>query len=195
MSRRTYSDAEIRVKAIEKILTEKGLIYPATIEAIIQTYETRIGPHIGAGIVARAWTDPSFKARLLDDASAVVAELGLAGLEGTHVEVKENTETVHNLVVCTLCSCYPWALLGLPPAWYKSSAYRSRAVIEPRAILNEFGVAIEPEVEIRVWDSNADIRYLVLPMRPPGTETLDVEALAALISRDAMVGTARVAAP
>jgi len=186
------SDTQLRVKALESIMLEKGIVKQETLDAIIDNYENKVGPHVGAAVVAKAWTDPDFKARLLKDASATLAEMGLAGIEGTHVEVKENTPETHNMVVCTLCSCYPWTLLGLPPNWYKSTPYRARAVRDPRGILAEFGVDMSEEVEVRVWDSNAEIRYLVLPMQPEGSEGLNEEELAALVSRDAMIGTAVV---
>ena len=179
----------LRVKALESILVEKGLVDPAALDAIIDFYERDIGPHIGAGLVARAWADDTFRAKLLADADAVIDGLGHGGRQGEHVVVVENTPSVHNLVVCTLCSCYPWPLLGIPPAWYKSDAYRSRAVREPRAVLAEFGVTLPADTSIRVWDSTAEIRYLVLPMRPEGTAGMDAAELAALVNRDAMIGT------
>ena len=169
-----------------------GLDDPAALDAIVETYETKIGPRNGARVIAKAWTDPAYKVRLLKDATAAIAELGYSGSQGEHMVVVENTPQVHNLVVCTLCSCYPWPVLGLPPVWYKSSAYRSRAVIDPRGVLKEFGVALDDGAAVRVWDSTAEIRYLVLPERPPGTEGLTEEQLADLITRDAMVGTAKV---
>ncbi|MEO1386416.1 MAG: nitrile hydratase subunit alpha [Cyanobacteria bacterium J06634_6] len=189
-----HPEAEIalRVKAIEALLIEKGIVDSATLDTIIDTYETKVGPHIGARIVAKAWADADFKQRLLEDSSSAIAELDLAGFSSEHMVVVENTPQVHNLVVCTLCSCYPWAILGLPPTWYKSFAYRSRAVIEPRSVLKEFGLEISEQVEVRVWDSNADIRYLVLPEQPEGTENLSEEALAVLVTRNAMIGTAKV---
>ena len=179
----------LRVKALESILVEKGLVDPAALDAIIDFYESDIGPHIGAGLVARAWADDTFRAALLADADAVIDSLGHGGRQGEHVVVVENTPSVHNMVVCTLCSCYPWPLLGIPPAWYKSDAYRSRAVREPRAVLAEFGVTLPADTSIRVWDSTAEIRYLVLPMRPEGTAGMDAAELAALVNRDAMIGT------
>jgi len=182
-------DIALRVRAIESLLVEKGLVQPAALAAIVETYETKIGPHNGAQVVARAWTDTAFKARLLADATAAIAELGFSGVQGEDMVVVENTPTVHNMVVCTLCSCYPWPTLGLPPNWYKSAPYRARAVIDPRGVLTEFGVELPPEKEVRVWDSNAELRYLVLPERPAGTEGMDAAALAALVSRDAMIGT------
>lgn len=189
------SDTVLRVKAIEALLTEKGLVEPETLDAIVDYYETKVGPQNGARVVARAWTDPQFKRRLLDDASVTLADMGYSGLEGSHMLVKENTASVHNLVVCTLCSCYPWPTLGLPPTWYKSAPYRARAVREPRLLLREFGLDLPEEVEIRVWDSNAELRYMVLPMRPEGTADMTEAQLAALVTRDAMIGTAVVAAP
>lgn len=184
----------LRVRAIESFLFEKGLVQPAALAAIVEAYETKIGPHNGAQVVARAWTDPAFKARLLADATAAIADLGFSGVQGEDMVVVENTPTVHNMVVCTLCSCYPWPTLGLPPNWYKSAPYGARAVIDPRGVLTEFGVDLGPEKEVRVWDSNAELRYLVLPERPAGTEGLDAAALAALVTRDAMIGTGVVAA-
>lgn len=178
----------MRVKALETILTEKGLIDPAALDEIIDTYENRIGPRNGAQVVARAWCDPEFKAALLDNADPVLADMGFYGRQGEHMVVVENTDTVHNMVVCTLCSCYPWPLLGIPPGWYKSDAYRARAVREPRRVLAEFGVTLPQECAVRVWDSTAEVRYLVLPQRPAGTDALDETALADLVSRDSMVG-------
>src|SRR5476651_205825 len=175
----------LRVKALESLLVEKGLVDPAALDAIIETYEHKVGPHNGARVVARAWIDPTYKEWLLQDATAAIAEMGYGGRQGEHMIVVENTPTVHNMVVCTLCSCYPWAVLGLPPVWYKSSPYRSRAVIDPRGVLAEFGLAVSDDVEVRVWDSTAEVRYLVLPRRPAGTEGLDEQALADLVSRDA----------
>jgi nitrile hydratase len=189
------SDIQLRVKALEAVLTEKGLVDQVTLDTIIDNYENKVGPHLGAQVVARAWTDPDFKARLLADGSATIAEVGMAGIEGTHVVVKENTPEKHNLVVCTLCSCYPWSILGLPPMWYKSTPYRARAVRDPRGLLKEFDLELDDDIEVHVWDSNAEIRYLVLPMRPEGTEGLSVEELAGLVNRDAMIGTAIVSAP
>ena len=188
-------DPALRVKALETLLTRKGLIDPAALDEIIDTYQNRIGPQNGARVVARAWRDPAFRAVLLEDATAVVADLGFFGRQGEHVVVVENTPEVHNMVVCTLCSCYPWPLLGIPPAWYKSDAYRARAVREPRRVLAEFGVALPARTAVRVWDSTAEIRYLVLPMRPPGSDGLDEDALAALVTRDSMIGTGLPAVP
>jgi nitrile hydratase len=184
----------LRVKALESLLVEKGLVDPASLDQLIDRYETKVGPRNGARVVARAWTDPAFKRRLLDDTSNAMADLGYTGRQGENMVVVENTPKVHNMVVCTLCSCYPWPVLGLPPVWYKSAPYRARAVIDPRGVLREFGVELPDNVEIRVWDSTAELRYLVLPMRPAGTEGLDAEQLADLVSRDAMIGTAVVQA-
>jgi nitrile hydratase len=186
------SDMTLRVKALESLLVEKGIVDPAALDAIIDTYEYKIGPRNGARVVARAWRDPAYKARLLEDATAAIAELGYGGRQGEHMIAVENTPKVHNLVVCTLCSCYPWPVLGLPPVWYKSAPYRSRAVVDPKGVLAEFGLALPDDVEIRVWDSTAEIRYLVLPERPPGTEALNEDALAELVTRDSMIGVARV---
>jgi nitrile hydratase len=187
------SGPALRVKAIETLLVEKGLVDPNALDALIDTYEHKVGPRNGARAVARAWTDPGFKARLLDDAAAAIEEIGLAaGPQGEHLTALENTSTVHNMVVCTLCSCYPWPVLGLPPVWYKSAAYRSRAVIDPRGVLHEFGLDLQAGVELRVWDSSAELRYMVLPMRPAGTERLSEEELAPLVTRDSMIGTAVV---
>jgi nitrile hydratase subunit alpha len=184
-----------RVKALEELLTEKGLINPQVIDRIVDTYENRVGPRNGARVVAKAWTDPAFRKRLLANATAAVAELGFSGPEGGHLVAVENTPRVHNLVVCTLCSCYPWPVLGLPPVWYKSFAYRSRAVRDPRGVLRDFGLELPDHVEIRVWDSSAETRYLVIPERPPGTERMSEDELAGLVTRDSMVGVAKVAAP
>ncbi|MEO9213068.1 MAG: nitrile hydratase subunit alpha [Caulobacteraceae bacterium] len=186
------SDIALRVKALESLLVDKGLVDPAALDEIVETYENRIGPRNGARVIARAWSDPAYKARLMDNATAAIAELGYGGRQGEHMIAVENTPAVHNLVVCTLCSCYPWPVLGLPPVWYKSNAYRSRAVIDPRGVLAEFGVVLGEEVEVRVWDSTAEIRYLVVPGRPAGTGGLNEEALAALVTRDAMIGAGRL---
>ena len=188
-------DPALRVKALETILTQKGLIDPAALDEIIETYETKIGPRNGAHVVAKAWTDPTFKAALLKDATAVVSEMGYYGRQGEHMIVVENTDEVHNIVVCTLCSCYPWPLLGIPPTWYKSDAYRARAVREPRKVLAEFGVTLPSDMAVRVWDSTAETRYLVLPQRPKGTDGMAEAALMDLISRDSMIGTGLVSAP
>lgn len=186
------SDLNLRVKALESLLVEKGVVDRAALDAIVDTYETKIGPRNGARVVARAWVDPAYKQRLLTDASAAIAELGYEGGQGEDIVVLENTPKIHNLVVCTLCSCYPWPVLGLPPVWYKSAPYRSRAVIDPRGVLREFGLALADDVEVRVWDSTAELRYLVLPERPAGTESMSEDALAALVTRDSMVGVAKV---
>jgi nitrile hydratase len=189
------SDPVLRVKALESLLVEKGLVDRAALDAIVDAYEHKIGPRNGARVVARAWVDPAYKQRLLTDGTAAIAELGYGGQEGEQMTVVENTPKVHNMVVCTLCSCYPWPVLGLPPVWYKSAPYRSRAVIDPRGLLREFGLQLPDDVELRVWDSTAEMRYLVLPDRPAGSEGLSQEALAAWVSRDSMVGTARAAKP
>jgi len=189
------SDMALRVKALESLLVEKGLVDAAALDAIVETYEHKVGPRNGARVVARAWSDPAYKARLLHDATAAIAELGYGGRQGEHMIVVENTAEIHNLIVCTLCSCYPWPVLGLPPVWYKSAPYRSRAVIDPRGVLAEFGLALEDDVELRVWDSTAEVRYLVLPQRPAGTEAMSEEQLADLVSRDAMIGVAIVKPP
>ena len=183
------SEPALRVKALETILVDKGLVDLAALDAIIDYYEHEIGPHIGAGLIARAWVDPDFRKDLLRDADTLIDSLGHGGRQGEHVVVVENTPETHNMVVCTLCSCYPWPLLGIPPAWYKSDAYRSRAVREPRAVLAEFGVSLPADTRIRVWDSTAEIRYLVLPMRPDGIDGMSETELAALVTRDSMIGT------
>ena len=188
-------DPALRVKALESLLVEKGIVDPAALDAIVDTYERKVGPRNGARVVARAWVDPAYKERLMRDATSAIAELGYGGAQGEHMVVVENTAAVHNLIVCTLCSCYPWSVLGLPPVWYKSAPYRSRAVIDPRGVLREFGLEIGEEVELRVWDSTAELRYLVLPERPSGTEGMREDELAALITRDAMIGVGRVTAP
>ena len=185
------SDPALRVKALESVLVELGLVDPAAVDAWIETYERRIGPHNGAKVVARAWSDPGFKQHLLANGSGAIADLDMLGIQGQHITVVENTPAIHNLIVCTLCSCYPLPLLGLPPRWYKSAPYRSRAVIDPRGVLKEFGVELAPEVEVRVWDSTSEVRYLVLPQRPPGTEKMSEGELASLVTRDSMIGTAR----
>lgn len=187
--------AALRVKALEALLEEKGLVDPQALDAIVDTYETRVGPRNGARVVAKAWTDPAFRKRLLADATAAVAELGIAGPEGEHLVAVENTPSVHNLIVCTLCSCYPWPVLGLPPVWYKSFAYRSRAVRDPRGLLREFGLELPDDVEIRVWDASAEQRYMVIPERPAGTASMSEEELAELVTRDSMVGVAKIAPP
>jgi nitrile hydratase subunit alpha len=186
------SDLALRVKALESLLVEKGLVDPAALDALVDTFETKVGPRNGARVVARAWVDPAFKQRLLADAPSAIAELGYQSELGDHMVVLENTTQVHNLVVCTLCSCYPWPVLGLPPVWYKSFAYRSRAVIDPRGVMREFGTEVPAEMEVRVWDSTAELRYLVLPARPAGTEGLTEEQLVDLVTRDAMIGVTRL---
>lgn len=182
----------LRVKALESLLVEKGLVDPAALDALVDTYENKVGPRNGAKVVARAWVDPAYKKRLLAHGAEAIAELGFLGAQGEHMIVVENTPQVHNMVVCTLCSCYPWPVLGLPPVWYKSAPYRSRAVIDPRGVLKEFGLEVPADVEVRVWDSTAEVRYIVLPERPAGTESLNEEELAALVTRDSMVGVAKV---
>jgi nitrile hydratase subunit alpha len=188
-------DAALRTKALETLLVEKGLITTDVIDAIVRSYEQDIGPLNGAKVVAKAWTDPTYKQRLLEDGTATVAELGFSGRQGAEMVILENTPTIHNVVVCTLCSCYPWPILGLPPTWYKSYAYRSRVVREPRAVLREFGLELPESTEIRVWDSNSEVRYMVLPERPVGTERLSEAELIPLVTRDAMIGVAEVEAP
>jgi nitrile hydratase len=183
------SGPALRVKALESLLVEKGLVDPVALDQLIDRYETKVGPRNGARVVARAWSDPAYKRRLLENTSEAMAEFGYTGRQGENMVVVENTPKVHNMVVCTLCSCYPWPVLGLPPVWYKSAPYRSRAVIDPRGVLREFGVELPDDIEVRVWDSTAELRYLVLPMRPPGTEGMTEDQLAELVSRDAMIGT------
>ncbi len=185
----------LRVKALESLLVEKGYVDPAALDALIETYETKIGPRNGARVVARAWADPAYLKRLRENATAAIAELGFSGRQGEHMVAVENTPEQHNMVVCTLCSCYPWPVLGLPPVWYKAPAYRSRAVIDPRGVLAEFGVALLPDQAVRVWDSTAEIRYLVIPMRPDGTEGWSEENLSRLVSRDSMIGTGLALSP
>jgi nitrile hydratase len=189
------SETQVRVRALESALIEKGLVDPAALDALIETYETKVGPHNGARVVAKAWSDADFAARLRDDATQAIAELGYTGRQGEHMVALENTPDTHNMVVCTLCSCYPWPVLGLPPVWYKSAPYRSRAVSDPRAVLSDFGLVLNAETEIRVWDSTAEVRYLVVPMRPEGTDGWSEERLAALVTRDSMIGTGVPAAP
>ena len=189
------SDTVLRVKSLESLLVEKGLVDAAALDVLIDAYEHKIGPRNGARVIARAWVDDTYKQHLLSNATAAIAELGYGGRDGEHMVVVENTARVHNLIVCTLCSCYPWPVLGLPPVWYKSAAYRSRSVIDPRGLLQEFGVELSPEVELRVWDSTAEVRYLVLPQRPAGTEKLTETELAALVTRDAMIGVSQLTAP
>ena len=182
------SEVALRVRALETVLAEKGLIDPAALDVIVDTYETRVGPRNGARVVARAWTDPAFKARLLEDGAKAIAELDYGGRGGEHIAVVENTPHTHNMVVCTLCSCYPWPVLGLPPVWYKSAPYRSRAVIDPRGVLADFGVSLPEDVNVSVWDSTSEMRYLVLPMRPAGTDGWSEDQLADLVTRDSMIG-------
>ena len=189
------SDPALRVKALESLLVEKGLVDPAALDAIIETYEHKIGPQNGAAVVARAWREPKFRTALFTDATAAVSEMGFYGRQGEHIVALENTDRQHNLVVCTLCSCYPWPLLGIPPGWYKSDAYRARAVREPRKVLAEFGLKLARDVVLKTWDSTAEIRYLVIPQQPAGTQGWSAEALAALVTRDAMIGTAIVQNP
>jgi nitrile hydratase subunit alpha len=192
---RPLSEVELRVKALESLLTEKGLIDPAAVDEIIDTYEHKIGPRNGARVVARAWVDPRYKERLLSRGTEAIAELGFSGVQGEDMVVVENTDRVHNLVVCTLCSCYPWPTLGLPPVWYKSAPYRARAVSDPRGVLKEFGVDLPAATEVRVWDSNAELRYLVLPKRPAGTEGMSEDELAELVTRDSMIGVGQPRSP
>ena len=189
------SGVALRVKALESLLVEKSIVDRAALDALVDTYEHKVGPRNGARVVARAWTDPSYKQRLLDNGTAALAELGYSGEQGADIIVVENTPRVHNLICCTLCSCYPWPVLGLPPAWYKSAPYRSRAVIDPRSILREFGTELAENVEVRVWDSTAEERFLVLPERPDGAEGMSEDALAALVTRDSMIGVAKVSSP
>ena len=189
------SDAAIRVRALESILAEKGLIDPKAIDALVDTYENKVGPRNGAKVVARAWVDPAYKERLLKDATAAIKEFGFSGLQGEDMVVVENTPEVHNLVVCTLCSCYPWPTLGLPPVWYKAAPYRARAMSDPRGVLQEFGTKLDEKVEVRTWDTTAELRYLVLPERPAGTEKLSEDELAALVTRDSMIGVTKVNPP
>jgi nitrile hydratase len=188
-------EMDLRVRALESVLTQKGYIDPAALDALIDTYQTRIGPRNGARVVARAWVDPKFHDWLMADATAAIASLGYTGRQGEHMVAVENTDDLHHMVVCTLCSCYPWPVLGLPPTWYKSAPYRSRAVKDPRGVLADFGTALPETTRIRVWDSTAEVRYLVIPQRPAGTEGLSEEELAALVSRDSMIGTRLVEAP
>jgi nitrile hydratase len=192
---RPLSDPEIRVKALESLLVEKGLIYTKALDELVDTYETKVGPHNGAQVVARAWTDADYKKRLLEEGSAAIGELGFSGMQGEDMVVVENTSEVHNILVCTLCSCYPWPTLGLPPVWYKAAPYRARAVSDPRGVLAEFGVDVPEDKEVRVWDSTAEVRYMVLPERPAGTEKLNESELADLVTRDSMIGVALVQAP
>ena len=185
------SEAALRVRAIEAILTEKGLIDPKAVDLLIDTFEHKVGPRNGAKVIAKAWTDPEYKKRLLNDATSAIKELGFSGLQGENMVVLENTASVHNIVVCTLCSCYPWPTLGLPPIWYKSAPYRARAVSEPRAVMKEFGAEVPADVEVRVWDTTAELRYLVLPQRPQGTESMTEQQLVEIVTRDSMIGVTR----
>jgi nitrile hydratase subunit alpha len=189
------SDVALRVKSLESLLLEKGLVDREALDALVDTYEHKVGPRNGARVVARAWNDPAYKQRLLADGTAAIAELGYTGEQGQDIRIVENTPTVHNLIVCTLCSCYPWPVLGLPPVWYKSAPYRSRAVIDPRGVMRELGTIVPDDIELRVWDSTAQERYMVLPERPAGTDNWSEESLAALVTRDAMIGVARVTLP
>jgi nitrile hydratase len=189
---RPLSDVEIRVKALESLLVEKGLVDPAAVDALIDTYEHKVGPRNGARVVARAWVDPDYKARLLADGTSAIKELGYSGIQGEDMVVVENTPSVHNVLVCTLCSCYPWPTLGLPPVWYKSAPYRSRVVADPRGVLREFGTEVPEQAEVRVWDSTSEVRYMVLPERPAGTEGMSEEELAELVTRDSMIGVTRL---
>ncbi|MDA1100076.1 MAG: nitrile hydratase subunit alpha [Proteobacteria bacterium] len=189
------SDTELRVRSLESLLVDKGIVDPAALDALVQTYGEKIGPQNGARVVARAWSEPGFREWLLQDASAAIAEMGYHGRQGEHMTVVENTPQVHNLVVCTLCSCYPWPVLGLPPTWYKSAPYRSRAVIDPRGVLREFGTELPDNVAVRVWDSTAELRYLVLPEQPPGCQGMSQQELAALVTRNSMIGVEKVAVP
>ena len=189
------SDPALRVKSLETLLVNKGLVDPAALDAFIDTFENDIGPRNGASVVAKAWCDTAFRKRLLADATSAIAELGFTGIQGEHMVAVENTDDVHNMVVCTLCSCYPWPVLGIPPTWYKSFEYRSRAVIDPRGVLAEFGVELPDETSVQVWDSTAEIRYLVIPKRPEGTESMSESELANLVTRDSMIGTGVIAPP
>ncbi len=189
------SDTELRVRALESLLTDKGLVDPAALDAIVDRYENKVGPRNGAKVVARAWIDPEFKKFLLEDGTAAIGSLGYLGSQGADMVVLENTDKVHNVTVCTLCSCYPWPVLGLPPAWYKSFPYRARLVKEPREVLQEFGLELDDDVEVRIWDSTAELRYLVLPARPAGTDNMSEEELADIVTRNSMIGTETVASP
>ncbi len=189
------SDLELKVKALESLLVDKGLVDPAALDALIDTYENKIGPQNGARVVARAWSEPEYRSWLLEDATAAIASMGFIGRQGEHMTVVENTGQVHNLVVCTLCSCYPWTVLGLPPVWYKSAPYRSRAVSDPRSVLTEFGTELPDDVEIQVWDSTSEMRYLVIPQQPAGTEGWSVDELVPLVSRNSMIGVEKARTP
>ena len=190
-----WSDMDLKVKTLESLLVEKGYVDPAALDVIVETYETKVGPRNGAAVVAKAWSDEAYLERLRENACDAIAELGFTGRQGEHMQIVENTPEIHNMVVCTLCSCYPWSVLGLPPVWYKSAPYRSRAVIEPRAVLSEFGVELPKETKITVWDSTAEMRYLVIPLRPSGTEDWSEEQLAELVTRDSMIGTGLAISP
>jgi nitrile hydratase len=189
------SDMDLRVRTLESLLVEKGYVDPGALDVLIETYETKVGPHNGARVVAKAWADPAYRKWLLEDATAAISSLGYTGRQGEHMVAVENTPNLHNMVVCTLCSCYPWPVLGLPPVWYKAAPYRSRAVIDPRGVLQDFGVELAAGVDIRVWDSTAEVRYLVLPMRPPNTEGWSEEQLGKLVTRDSMIGTGLAKSP
>jgi nitrile hydratase subunit alpha len=191
----TLSDMDLRVRALESLLVEQGYVDPNALDVLIETYEHKVGPRNGARVVAKAWTDPGYRKWLLEDATAAIASLGYTGRQGEHMVALENTATVHNMVVCTLCSCYPWSVLGLPPVWYKAAPYRSRAVIDPRGVLKDFGIELPTDVQVRVWDSTAEVRYLVLPMRPAATSGCSEEALAQWVTRDSMIGTGLPQAP
>jgi nitrile hydratase len=195
MDEHNLTETELRVRALESLLVEKGLVDPAALDALIETYETKVGPRNGAKVVAKAWADDAYRKWLFEDATAAIAELGFSGRQGEDMVALENTPAVHNMVVCTLCSCYPWPVLGLPPVWYKAAPYRARAVIDPRGVLAEFGVELPEDTEIRVWDSTAELRYLVVPMRPAGTEDMTEDELAQLVTRDSMIGTGLATAP
>jgi nitrile hydratase len=187
------SDYTLRTKALVSVLTRKNIVDPASMDAVVDFYENKVGPHIGAKLVARTWVDPGFRQRFLEDARAVLREEGLAGVQGTDLIAVENSDKVHNLVVCTLCSCYPWPVLGLPPTWYKDSAYRAQSVIDPRGVLKTFGLELDDDIEVRVWDSTAEVRYLVIPERPQGTDGMSIDELAALVTRDSMIGAEKLA--
>ena len=189
------SDYSVRTKALVSVLSKKNLVNPATMDAVVDFYENKVGPHIGARVVARSWTDPDYRERLLADARAVAREDNLTGVQGTDLVAVENTPEIHNLIVCTLCSCYPWPLLGLPPSWYKDTAYRAQSVIDPRGVLQKFGLELDDEIEVRVWDSTAEVRYLVIPERPAGTDGMSVEQLAKLVTRDSMIGAEKLESP
>ena len=187
------SDYTLRTKALVSVLIRKNIVDPASMDAVVEFYENKVGPHIGAQLVARTWVDPDFRQRFLEDARAVLREEGLAGVQGTDLVAVENSDKVHNLVVCTLCSCYPWPVLGLPPTWYKDSAYRAQSVIDPRGVLKTFGLELDNDIEVRVWDSTAEVRYLVIPERPQGTDGMSIDELAALVTRDSMIGAEKLA--